>query len=127
MSGQSESLVRDAFDALGRGDLSALLAVVDADFEWTFLDPSEEDPQPQVCHGPDELARMVRHGAGLPARELVELAPYDDRVVVVTRLVTDDESASGQSFHVVTIHDGRITALRACCSREEALEVATSE
>jgi ketosteroid isomerase-like protein len=126
MSGQSENLVRDAFDALGRGDLPALLAVVDADFEWTFLDPSEEDPQPQVCHGADELARMVRHGASQPARELVELAPYDERVLVVSRLVTDDESASGQSFHVVTVLDGRITALRACRSRDEALEVATS-
>jgi ketosteroid isomerase-like protein len=126
MTGQHERLVRDAFEALARGDLSTLLKMVDTDFEWTFLDPSEADPQPQVCHGADELARMVRHGAGQPLRQLIELTPYDERVLVVTQLAIGHESTLGQSFHVVTVNDGRITALRACRSRDEAREVATA-
>jgi ketosteroid isomerase-like protein len=124
MSDQTESLVRDAFQALGRGDMASLLQLVDPEFEWTFLDPGEEDPKPQVCHGTSELARALRYGVDQPARELDELVPFGERVLVVTRLVTDGGtawSAAGQSFHVVTVRDGRITALRACRSRDEAL------
>jgi ketosteroid isomerase-like protein len=128
MGDTNESLVRDAFGALARGDLAALLQLIDADFEWTFLDPSEEDPQPRVCHGTEELARMIRSGAVRPARELDELVPFGDRVLVVTRLVPEaasDASAVGRSvFHVVTVRGGRITALRAGRSRDEAVAIA---
>jgi ketosteroid isomerase-like protein len=128
MSDPNESLVRDAFGALARGDMATLLGLIDEDFEWTFLDPSLQDPEPQVCRGTAELGRMLRHGAGQPARELDELVPFGDRVLLVTRLVTEGESArsaAGQSFHVVTVGDGRITALRACRSRGEALAIAS--
>jgi ketosteroid isomerase-like protein len=128
MTAENESLVRDAFGALARGDLASLLQMVDPEFEWTFLDPSVENPEPQVCRGPPELARVLRHGAGQPARELEEIVPYGDRVFVVTRLVTEGESGGStapKSFHVVTVHDGRIIALRACRTKGEALVLAT--
>jgi hypothetical protein len=93
---------------------------------WTFLDTSEPDPRPQICHGADQLAPIVRRGSGRPPRELVELVPYGDRILVVTRLAIGDGSVIGEAVHVVTVHDGRITALRACRSRDEALQVATA-
>jgi hypothetical protein len=86
------------------------------------------NPEPQVCRGTSELARVLRSGAAQPARELEELVPYGDRVFVVTRLVAEPESDGStmpKSFHVVTVHDGRITALRACRSKSEALAFAT--
>ena len=128
MSDPNESLVRDAFQALASGDTASLLQLIDAEFEWTFLDPSEEDPEPQVCHGTTELVRALRNGAGGPARELEELAPFGDRVLVVTRLVPEAEMAGSTGgrpgFHVVTVREGRIAALRACRSRDEALAFA---
>jgi ketosteroid isomerase-like protein len=128
MSDPNESLVRDAFQALASGDAASLLQLIDVDFEWTFLDPSEEDPKPQVCHGTSELARVVRNGASGPARELEELVPFGERVLVVTRLVTEAQTAGSAAgrpgFHVVTVRDGRIAALRACRSRDEALALA---
>jgi ketosteroid isomerase-like protein len=56
MSGENETLVRGAYEAYGRGDVTRLLELVHPDLEWTYLDPSEENPQPQVCHGRDQLA-----------------------------------------------------------------------
>lgn len=48
MSNQNVELIRRAYDAYARGDLAAMLEVVDPELEWTYLDPSLEDPQPQV-------------------------------------------------------------------------------
>ena len=56
MSEENEALVRGAYEAYGRGDVTRLLELVHPDLEWTYLDPSFENPQPQVCHGRDQLA-----------------------------------------------------------------------
>ena len=56
MSEENEALVRSAYEAYGQGDMTRLLNLVHRDLEWTYLDPSVENPQPQVCHGRDELA-----------------------------------------------------------------------
>jgi ketosteroid isomerase-like protein len=55
MSNENEALIRTAYDAYSRGDITAMLAIVDAELEWTYLDPSLADPQPQICHGGGEL------------------------------------------------------------------------
>jgi ketosteroid isomerase-like protein len=47
--------VSTAYEAYARGDLPTMLGLVHPDLEWTFLDPSFEDPEPQVCHGRQEL------------------------------------------------------------------------
>jgi ketosteroid isomerase-like protein len=125
MSDLNDDLVRAAFGAFARGDLAALLPLIDAEFEWTFLDPSEVDPQPQVCRGTAELARVLRNGGDQPVRELEELVPFGERVLVATRsgpeAVTADSDRDRPAFHVVTVRDGHIVALRACRSRDEAL------
>jgi hypothetical protein len=42
-----EDVVRQAYVAYTRGYLATALSYVDADLEWTYLDPSAEDPQPR--------------------------------------------------------------------------------
>ncbi len=51
MSNENVDLIRRAYQAYATGDLQAMLEFVDPDLEWAYLDPSLEDPQPQVCHG----------------------------------------------------------------------------
>ena len=63
MSEQNEAVVRRAYEAYGRGDVTRLLELVHPDLEWTYLDPSFADPQPQVCHGRDQLAWALRRQA----------------------------------------------------------------
>jgi ketosteroid isomerase-like protein len=129
MPNRSVDVVRDAYEAYARGDVTTMLGFVDPDLEWTFLDPSVEDPEPQVCHGRHELehalARRARQGL---QTELEEVAGSGDLVMVVTRTPGVDaqraRAADDGNYDVVTVREGRIVALRACRNRNEALAIA---
>lgn len=49
MTNGSAELIRTAYQAYARGDVVAMLDYVDPDLEWTYLDPSAENPEPEVC------------------------------------------------------------------------------
>jgi len=123
-------LVRTAFEAFARGDAVAVLEFVDRDLEWTFLDPSVRDPQPAVCHGRRQLADRLAHRSGraLPT-ELEEVVAVGKQVLAVTHIPGLDafraRQADDRNYHLVTVEKGRITALRACRSREEAVALAS--
>jgi hypothetical protein len=67
-----------------RGDVVHLLDFVDPDLEWTYLDPSLDDPEPQTCHGRGELETALQRQAerGLQAH-LEEVNGSDDKMMVV--------------------------------------------
>jgi ketosteroid isomerase-like protein len=127
--GDSVQTVRDAFEALATGSTTTLLDLVDADFEWTFLDPAVEDPEPQVCRGREELAiamqRIARSGLSL---QLEEVLGAGDKVMVTVHIPGIDRTrarkADDRNYDVVTVLDGRIVAMRACKDRDEALRLA---
>ncbi len=127
MTTDNETIVRNAFAAMARGDVDSMLELVDPDLEWTFLDPSRADPEPQVCHGRDELGRRLRRGSQ-QGPELEELLVSGDRALVVTHSPDLDagraRKTGDRNFHVVTVRGGRITALRACRNRAEAAAIA---
>ncbi len=128
MSNQNVELIRRAYDAYARGDLAAMLEVVDPELEWTYLDPTLEDPQPQVCHGRHELesalARQARRGL---RAQLEEAVGHGDRVMVAVRTPGIDahrvRPANDRNYDVFTVRDGRIVALHACHDRQEALRL----
>ena len=128
MSDQNVALIRRAYDAYARGDLATMLEVVDPDLEWTYLDPSLEDPQPQVCHGRHELESALARQAGRGLRaQLEEVVGRGDRVMVVVRTPGVDayrvRQADDRNYDVFTVRAGRIVALRACRDRQEALRL----
>jgi ketosteroid isomerase-like protein len=128
MSNENVALIRRAYDAYARGDLAAMLEVVDPDLEWTYLDPSLADPQPQVCHGRHELESALARQAGRGLRaHLEEAAGHGDRVMVVVRTPGVDayrvRQADDRNYDVFTVRDGRIVALHACHDRQEALHL----
>lgn len=129
MSEQNESLVRAAYEAYGRGDLAGMLDIIDPDLEWTYLDPSFADPEPQTCHGRDELRRALQRQAEQGLRsEVTELASSGDKVMVVLRTPGVDRhrvrQADDRNFLVLTLRQGRVVAMRACRDRAEARAVA---
>ena len=129
MSERNESLVRAAYEAYGRGDLAALLEIIDPDLEWTYLDPSVEDPEPQTCHGRQELQWALQGQAERGLRsELAELACSGDKVMVVVRTPGIDRQrarpADDQNFLVLTLRQGKVVAMRACRDRAEARRAA---
>ena len=132
MSNENEDLIRRAYEAYSRGDAATMLRFVDPALEWTYLDPSVEDPEPQVCHGRHELELALRRQAerGLRA-ELEHVMASGDRVMVVVRTPGIDafrvRKAEDRNFAVLTVREGRIVALRDCRDREEAMAAVAIE
>ncbi len=129
MSNQNVDLIRTAYEAYTRGDVQSLLELVDPELEWTYLDPSFEDPDPEVCHGRHELRAALDRQAqrGLKA-ELEEVVGNADRVMVVVRIPGIDayraRKANDRNYAVLTVREGSIVALRDCRDRDEALAAA---
>jgi ketosteroid isomerase-like protein len=123
-----EDVVRQAYVAYTRGDLATMLSFVDPDLEWTYLDPSVEDPEPQVCHGRHELkAALKRREASGLHLELEEVIVRGDRALVVVRQPMVDahraRKAGDRNYDVATVRGGRIVALRTCRDRQEAATI----
>jgi ketosteroid isomerase-like protein len=126
MQNQSATTVRTAYEAYARGDLPTMLGFIDPELEWTFLDPSFEDPEPQVCHGRQELHTALERQAqrGLTS-ELEDVIANWDRVVGVVRTPGVDayraRKADDRNYDVLTVNEGKIVPIHACRDREEAL------
>jgi ketosteroid isomerase-like protein len=130
MSAENEALVRGAYEAYGRGDMSRLLELVHPDLEWTYLDPSLADPQPQVCHGRDQLASALGRQADRAAdSELEEVASCGDKVMVAVHTPGLDQQrawqGSDRNYLVLTLRGGQVVAMRAFRDRDGARSFTT--
>ena len=129
MAHDNANLIRRAYQAYANGDLAGMLELVAPDLEWTYLDPTLEQPTPQICHGRQELEQVLRGWAehGLRA-ELEEVAGRGELVMVGVRTPGVDahygRRGDDRAYSVVTVREGRIVALRDCCDRHEALQLA---
>jgi ketosteroid isomerase-like protein len=129
MLNENVELIRVAY---ARGDVDSILQLVDPDLEWTYLDPSFEDPDQQVCHGREQLQLALERQAEQGLRsELQEVLGNGERVMVVVRTAGVDayraRKADDLNFDVFTMREGRIVTLHGCRDREEALAVAGIE
>ena len=86
MTTRNEALVREAYEAYGRGDVAGTLEFVDPELEWTYLNPAFENPEPETCHGRDQLQLALERQAerGL-ASQIEEIVASGDKVMVVIR------------------------------------------
>ena len=125
MTDRNVALVREAYEAYGRGDVARMMEFVDPELEWTYLDPAAENPEPQTCQGRDELKWALRRQAkqGLASR-VEEIVASGDKVMVVIRTPGVDRvrvrRAEDRNYLVLTLDQGRIIRMRACRNREEA-------
>ncbi len=132
MSNENVELVRTAYQAYAHGDLATMLGFIDPNLEWTYLDPAQDDPEPQVCHGRHELEAALERRAdhGLTS-ELEEVLGHGDRVMVVARTpgvhAYRARPAGDRDFTVLTVREGRIVALRDCRDRQEARAIVVIE
>jgi ketosteroid isomerase-like protein len=125
MSDEDEFVVRAACEAYGQGEVNRLLELVHPELEWTYLDPGMENPQPQTCHGREQLAWALGQQAdqGLVS-QVEEIASSGDKVMVAVRTPGADQrrawQAEDRSYLVLTMDRGRIVALRDFRDRDEA-------
>ncbi len=64
MADRNGAVVREAYEAYGRGDVARMLEFVDPELEWTYLNPAFENPEPETCHGRDQLRVALERQAG---------------------------------------------------------------
>jgi ketosteroid isomerase-like protein len=129
MCNQNEWIVREAFLAYDRGDVTRMMDFVDPEVDWTYRDPELEDSEPQLCHGRGELEKALRRRTGhWPRAQLEEVIAAGDRVMLVMRTPGADEyrqqQADGRTYDIVTVRDGLIVRLKACRDRSEARTLA---
>jgi ketosteroid isomerase-like protein len=125
MSEEEQATIREAYEAYSRGDTARLLDLVHADLEWTYLDPADADPQPQVCHGRGQLewalGRQARQGLD---SEVEEIAASGSKVMAVVRTPGLDQHRAWQNgdrnILVLTLAQGQIVAMRAFRDLDQA-------
>jgi ketosteroid isomerase-like protein len=129
MCNLNEWIVRQAFLAYDRGDISRMLELMDPGFEWIYLEPGQEGSPSRVCHGRKELEialrRQVDHGL---RAEVEEVLASGDQVILVMHTPGIDKylhrQADDRTYDVVTVRNGLIVRLHACRDRSEARSLA---
>jgi ketosteroid isomerase-like protein len=129
MTDRNEALVREAYEAYGRGDVAGMMEFVDPELEWTYLDPAFENPEPQTCRGRDQLQWALERQAGQGlVSQIEEIEASGDKVMVVIRTPGLDRlrvrQAGDRNYLVLAVDQQRIIRLRACRDRDEACSFA---
>jgi len=118
MCNQSEWIVREAFLALTRGDVTRMMDFVHPDLEWTDRGPVGEDPGAQPRRGRSELEEALRQrAASEPRAEIEQVIAAADKVMLVMRMPGLDHQRKpdgDRTYDVVTVRDGLIVGLHSC-------------
>jgi uncharacterized protein len=122
-------LVRRGYEAFNRGDLDAVLELMDPEVELRVLDDS---PMAEAFHGHEGFRALVAENNDMfetyrnTPEEIVE--PADDAIVVVVRSAArgrlSGAEVSGQIAHLWTIRDQKVTRLQVFATRDAALRAA---
>jgi ketosteroid isomerase-like protein len=112
------SRIRDAYEALARGDLGPIRELLDPEVRWHGGDPSA----PGACHGREEVIAFIEraHRRGTIG-ELVDVIDAGADVVVILRPAPAQRGQSGLRANRTTFRAGRVIEMVAYESPESAL------
>jgi len=125
---QSVQVVRDAYEAMARGDLPALLGAMADDVEWH---EAEGMPYGGVYHGADAVAHNVLGPITTDIPDFAvtpeEYIAEGESVAVVVRY-TGSGKATGKELNLPVVHvwdvrDGKIARFRQFADTASFLEV----
>ena len=132
MSEENVELVRAQIDAYNRGDYDAALALLDEDVEWHVPEVAALDaPASGIVQGralvAEQFARWLEAWETHAFQVTDALSQGDD--VFIAGLQVGRGRHSGldirvPTFHVFTVRDQKIVAMRAFSERADALEAA---
>ncbi|HEU0024258.1 MAG TPA: nuclear transport factor 2 family protein [Thermoleophilaceae bacterium] len=127
MSQGNVEIILDSFEAFSRGDLDAVVAILDEDVEWKQI----EEPEP--VRGPEAVLQAVGRwtemwdGARVSVRECIDAG---DTVVLLLhwsgRSKASGVPAEQSAYNVFTMRAGKVVRMReyGADSRAEALTAA---
>jgi ketosteroid isomerase-like protein len=131
MSEENVEFVRQGFEALGDGDVEALMPLIHPEFELTT--PPALAAEPDTYRGPDGLRRYFE--SFYEAMDRVTFEPEDfirvgERVVVPSTLRTRGRTTGIETTQRVVqiwdVKDGKAFRVEVYATLEEALEAARS-
>ena len=123
--GAKADLVRGAYEAFGRGDIPAIVALVDDQVEWTS---PRTLPQGGTFHGPDNVLKFFEGVGAAWATLSVEPEVVDelgsDRVVAIAHVsgtLRGGRAAEYGAAHVFEIRDNKIVRFREFVDNDQAI------
>jgi ketosteroid isomerase-like protein len=113
-------MIRDLYDALGRGDMPMVLGAMDPGIEWREAEGNPYEPSGQAWHGPDAIVNnlFIRLATEWDGFTVHPGEFYDDgSVVVVEARYTGTFKETGKKLdaqvcHVWKIRDGKVTSFQ---------------
>ena len=119
------AILREAYAAFNRGDITAAVAGLDPQIEWT--EPAEF-PGGGAYHGREGAKQYLAQSRAASAEVISEpeqFIPVGDRIVVFVharvRAKGSNDWQEVRLADVYTVHHGKIVAMRAFADRQEAL------
>lgn len=114
-------LVRSVWEAMERGDLSALESALAEDARWRTVWEGATN-----CEGRATIVEMIRDNLAGLRGSLDEVVPEGSSVIVGFRPSRPSKGPdrpldSGLAYMVVTIEDGKIRELKGCADRAAAI------
>ena len=121
--------VQEAYAAFGRGDIAALLAMLDEGVEWVTPGPPEVMPTAGTRRGREGVAEFFSTLAETDDIEVFEPQEFiarGDKVVAIikcrTRLKATGRAVDDELVHIFTVRDGRVTRFREYFDTAAAVE-----
>jgi uncharacterized protein len=114
-------LVREAYDAFGRGDISTVLGLMDPGIEWSEAEGNPYQPSGEAWKGPDAIVenlflKIAEDFDGTFVIQPKEFHDAGDTVVVEGRYVGTNKKTGkqldAQVCHVFKIRDGKVTSFQ---------------
>jgi ketosteroid isomerase-like protein len=115
-------VVRAAYAAYNRGEVEAILELLDPDVEW-HPPPSSVDPQP--LHGREAVREYLAPNFFESQRsEPLEVIEEGERILVVARVRARGRGSGieivGTAYHLWTVAEGRAVRFAAFVDRDQA-------
>jgi uncharacterized protein len=114
---ENVQIVKDAFAAIGRGDMQSLLALSAEDIEWII--PGEDWPLAGTHRGHAGLADLLQKASEMVETsfpETPEFVAQGDRVLVVGfargRIIATNRTFEDDWVFAITVRNGKLKSIR---------------